>query len=530
MDFGAWGPWETPYTHLSEEYLIHFLPCDGSAVPPPTRSPTLFRQSVILKQSTASSSLHSSPTLPQQSSLVEIWRSESVIQVFIDFWLNCGEKEKSQFGAGTPSRDFLPTIEHIRVVRNLIKHLHYFASSIVGDMSAMDELKRIILPSSQSKIYGFLRHTINHWPLDSSFRLILETWLSYIQPWRYTDWRLKNTRSVGGRESEERVRVVDNYWQNFIAENLLSYTVIFRQLLPRFMRLDLATPKNAHMLFRVTKVFQFMLQIQMSIDSARNLIVKLERETSDKKTGFFSSLYDFFFSPPLEVDEYSMDERKKVIAYLETCLGQLSNIFDIDRSRLPCMSYSGTYEIPHCSTLGATTAQQEEILSATPPSPISSLAPREWKARRKHIKYEGDPDLEPIRTNENAFLVKLLYHITSKLNEMYTLEMCHLYEHRGLLGCIARQVLSPPMVARTFDKSKPGFSPQVETILPPRLSLRSFASHKSIVYLLIGLLFCWLLGYGLATYVVILLIFWIVWTFLKVLYESIFGRNIHRLN
>lgn len=41
----------------------------------------------------------------------------------------------------------------------------------------------------------------------------------------------------------------------FIAENLLAYIVIFQQLLPRFIRVDLSSPKNALMLYRLTKVF-----------------------------------------------------------------------------------------------------------------------------------------------------------------------------------------------------------------------------------------------------------------------------------
>jgi hypothetical protein len=46
------------------------------------------------------------------------------------------------------------------------------------------------------------------------------------------------------------------------------------------------------------------------------------------------------------------------------------------------------------------------------------LVSRDWRERRKCIKYEGDPDLQPIKSTENAFLVRLLHQITSKLNEM----------------------------------------------------------------------------------------------------------------
>lgn len=121
-------------------------------------------------------------------------------------------------------------------------------------------------------MYGFMRHSFHHWPLDSSFRLILETWLSYIQPWRYTDWQHRNVRSPGVRDNEDRARTVDRRWLNFIAENLLSYTVIFRQLLPRFTRFDLTTPKNAHMLFRVTKVWKCFVRRYFITASRKGII------------------------------------------------------------------------------------------------------------------------------------------------------------------------------------------------------------------------------------------------------------------
>lgn len=49
---------------------------------------------------------------------------------------------------------------------------------------------------------------------------------------------------------------VDAEYMQFIAENLLAYIVIFQQLLPRFIRIDLASPKMSLMLYRLTKVRQ----------------------------------------------------------------------------------------------------------------------------------------------------------------------------------------------------------------------------------------------------------------------------------
>lgn len=53
------------------------------------------------------------------------------------------------------------------------------------DDTYMGDLKKIALPMLQGKIYVFLRNLVHRWPLDGSFRLVLELWLSFIQPWRY---------------------------------------------------------------------------------------------------------------------------------------------------------------------------------------------------------------------------------------------------------------------------------------------------------------------------------------------------------
>ena len=73
----------------------------------------------------------------------------------------------------------------MRIVRVLIKQLHAFSASASIDDTHMSELKKVAIPMVESKFYIFLRNLIHRWPLDGSFRLLLELWLTYIQPWRY---------------------------------------------------------------------------------------------------------------------------------------------------------------------------------------------------------------------------------------------------------------------------------------------------------------------------------------------------------
>ena len=44
--------------------------------------------------------------------------------------------------------------------------------------------------------------------------------------------------------------------------------------------------------------------------------------------------------------------------------------------------------------------------------------------RKFEIEYQGDPDLQPIRSFENAFMVRLLHSVTSYVN--HKVQVCHL--------------------------------------------------------------------------------------------------------
>uniref|UniRef100_A0A6A7FTK8 Sphingomyelin phosphodiesterase 4-like isoform X2 n=2 Tax=Hirondellea gigas TaxID=1518452 RepID=A0A6A7FTK8_9CRUS len=141
--------------------------------------------------------------------------------------------------------------EHIRAVRMIIKHFHYFSNSIKpAQPSPLDNLRRSLWSMCRVSFYRLFVQLLARWPLDSSFRLLLEAWLSYIQPWRYTDINRPSDAAEGGGGASP----VEWQWQRFVADNLLLYSSILNLVLPRLLRLDLSAPKNAHMLYRISKV------------------------------------------------------------------------------------------------------------------------------------------------------------------------------------------------------------------------------------------------------------------------------------
>lgn len=141
----------------------------------------------------------------------------------------------------------MPSSEFIQVVRVLVKQLHSFSNSADLDVTPMASLRALVPPMMNSQVNNFSRQMLQRWPLDSSFLVVLELWLSYIQPWRYT---LNKQNGI-----DEAMAAIPAKFEKFIVENAASYTQTFIQLLPRLERLDFASVKNVSILYRLAKVF-----------------------------------------------------------------------------------------------------------------------------------------------------------------------------------------------------------------------------------------------------------------------------------
>ncbi|CAG9760871.1 unnamed protein product [Ceutorhynchus assimilis] len=291
------GFWNTLYYTLSCEYILHFLPSSPGIIYPKIVYDGKNPNKHLLSQSSNQSA--TSPSVMDDSGSEfgllsprrmnefnngpmngyihhprnEIWRSETVLIVFSDMWLyndlitrlpNKTSNDVPSNQRMLPQYNELPTAEYMRIIRVLVKEVHRFSDSASSDDTYLGELKRISVSIIQENIYIFLRNLVNRWPLDASFRLVLEVWLTYIQPWRYLAPSVDNSWPQQGYtedterltlEPQKKQRYLSSNYKQFIAENLLCYVVILEQILPRFSRVDLESPKMALILFRLAKVF-----------------------------------------------------------------------------------------------------------------------------------------------------------------------------------------------------------------------------------------------------------------------------------
>lgn len=145
------------------------------------------------------------------------------------------------------------------------------------------------------------------------------------------------------------------------------------------------------------KVCELILHIKRSIEVAHELAQTKQREEDELYNGFFG-LFKAFWSPIRSNDEFSLQERLKVPEYLQKSLDNLQQIFEVGK----------LLEVDSDSF----TSSGSEIAND-----FRFLTPAKVRERVKHIKYEGDPDLHPVRSTEVTFLVRMLYQLAVHINE-----------------------------------------------------------------------------------------------------------------
>ncbi|XP_060746617.1 sphingomyelin phosphodiesterase 4 isoform X2 [Tachysurus vachellii] len=587
---------------LVDAYLKHFLPTEGNVPPSPFSDP---RGSVASPAPRSPSvpyvgyGVHSSsllkrhishqPSVNADPAAQEIWRSETLLQVFVEMWLHHYSLEMYQkLQSPQVKEPFSPTEEHVLVVRLLVKHLHSFSNSLKQEQatsspsthshaSPLEEFKRVVVQRFvQQKLYVFLQHCFGHWPLDASFRAVLETWLSYIQPWRYTG-------ETNNLKPEAQNRSVPDKWASFVQENLLMYTKLFQGFLNRALRTDLVNAKNALMIFRVAKVFaqpnlaemiqkgeQLFLEPehvlhhrqarvflspahggsflssrqpagtdavfkvkshvyglegqdcqykQMFGSELRGVVLKLvqiiaqakqtAKRISDQSAevaanssflswfslGFPDSNYTFNGAEADEMGECV----KKTHEFLDKALEYLCQIFRLNSGQLTQLLVNVT------STDDDSESKQLPDCIQSENGPVLSDLGRMQiinGLRQFEIEYQGDPELQPIRSYENAFLVRMLYQLSSFINERLGDHMEALCSRQDFLGRVSRHYLS------TSPGSDPRWrSPALRQmrVRRPRLSLRALASYRTLLTVLLLYLMFALFSFGLLSSTAIIL-------------------------
>ncbi|KAM9329217.1 sphingomyelin phosphodiesterase 4 [Gastrophryne carolinensis] len=600
---------QSAYFILVDTYLKWFLPIEGN-VPPPhfvnpggavpspaPRSPTISLTSYGTHPSLLKRHISHQHLVNVDPAAQEIWRSETLLQIFVEMWLHHYSHEMylkmqsphaklealhsrlsvsstSYICPGQPrsfhsyQETFQPTEEHVLLVRLLVKHLHTFANSLRPEQSSpsahshspspLEELKRVVIPRFiQQKLYIFLQHCFGHWPLDASFRAVLELWLSYLQPWRYVPERVSTSTS-----SESQIRSVAEKWASFVQENLLLYTKLFLRFLNRAIRSDLVNQKNAFMLFRVAKVFaqpnlaemiqkgeQLFLEpehviphrqqrllmspnlggsylsswqpaimdaslkvkshvysmegqdfqyTQMFGTEARNLVLRLAqiiiqakqtaKSLSDQSPdvsgnqSFFSwlglSTVDLNTTyPGNDMDDVGFDSIKKTDEHLEKSLEFLCQIFRLKAAHIKQLSTrtgnlqdeTGRNQLPDCiqieNGMVLTELGRKQIINGL---------------RKFDIQYQGDPELQPIRSYENATLVRLLYQVSHVLNSRFADTMDLLCKRQDFLGRFcAYHLISQSSALRTSPVPSRGAVYKAK----PRIRLRFLASYYVLFYL-----------------------------------------------
>lgn len=508
---------------------------------------------------------------------------------------------------------YVADIEQMTNVRILIKHLHFFANSffyspvnITNHHQREIEMRQAVWISKyplQKTFYTFIKTAFQRWPMDYTFRQPLETWLSYIQPWRYVELSSTDNDDPDTNKSNFLTNSpsVDNNWRDFMSDNLFFYTIMFGRLVNRLLQVDLSSSRNSLMLYRVIKVYSqpgFLellrdaeeavcrgnleqrapfnslypkTQAETSISSGKLLaptllsnsqigssrwvlstfkhpLMELESESEfeyvslsspkmkqqlarllqdvcrarenikdiiqEMKTrpkvqekNWLQSIQAFFIiddndlrsKDELDVykDKIAADENLSIIA------SKITQCFDIPVPVAKPLSRNSSYENQKSFNQSETFHQKTPLtflkqranqhLTSTPKADFDRTLSRLNTEIRRPTKtdnfFEGNPDLQPVRSFEIELLVKFFIWLSQVINAKFNMNIQALYRDYSF----ARLFISSPVDYIQVDRC-PNSIVSKRTIqhLPARVNLRYLAHRQSVVCFIVILVLIYL--------------------------------------
>uniref|UniRef100_A0A672G2T4 Sphingomyelin phosphodiesterase 4-like n=1 Tax=Salarias fasciatus TaxID=181472 RepID=A0A672G2T4_SALFA len=502
------GSTDSAYFVLVDTYLKYFLPTEGSVPPSPfsdsrgsvsapsPRSGVSFAGYGVHSPSLLKHHIFHQPSVNADPAAQEIWRSETLLQMVVEVWLHHYSLDMYQkLQSPQVKEPFSPSEEHVLVVRLLVKHLHAFSSSLKAEPGPapapppahphpgpLEEFKRVVVQRFvQQKLYLFLQHCFGHWPLDASFRAVTTS---------------SRGDTPGTRAPSRRTRTGP---ESFVHENLLLYTKLFQVFLNRAVRTDLVNAKNALMVFRVAKVFSQPNLAEM-IQKGEQLFLEPEHVlhhrqprgylTPGQGGSYLSSrqraVPDMVFRVKSHV--YSLEGQD--CQYQQMFGSELRGGLNQGHLNQVLSNLGSSQDDGNCRQLPDCVQGEDGLV-------LTELGRRQIinGLRRFEVQYQGDPELQPIRSYESALLVRLLYRTSSLLNDRFGGHMTALCSRPDFLGRLGRYYLTDVAGGARLRRS-PASRYTAEQSRRPRLSLRPLASYRTLLLLLLFYLLGALLSLG----------------------------------
>lgn len=573
---------DTLYFNLFIEYALHFLPTDPSVVVLPILSNFCGKMPIVTPLQSANRSLTPSlllkPNLSdlnnqhaQSENRNEVWRSETVLQVFTDVWMSVHNLKNNNVNMYRSYPDASTCAERVRLCRVLVKQVHKYASVSVAEPGVRAAaLRRYSRQLICTRGYRCVKYFVEVWPLDASFKVVLELWLSLIQPWRYEsvsdtgNWQRFNEIHEDRALSDSAANHVQ-----FIAENFPTYTYILQMMLSRFLRLDLTVLKNTIMLFRLGKVFSqpHLLNVVRDLEKAvmanNDIYINGSNNPYDNNYSMLSrwgvvakqSIAELNMNPNFLYEPLWTEQNKPMMleffkrivtaqqnaqmnyeqfarAFEQENRGFWSFLMGPNTEDLKVLEemkevpkylnnsiqyFSIIFGINDNTIAQDISVEDNSMERSFNTSDIQNSITQKLRNKSIRVSYMGDPDIMPITSYENTILVRMFYQISSKINDMYQDEFSRLWFGNSFWSLVAREILQEPCTIQTYANNVSNYNTLVSQNLPARLSLRKLGSHSFLIWLFIGFLFSKLFSFTIVSYLFTVFMLWASVIMLKVI-------------